>query len=643
MVATSSSVKITFCFFLNFFFYTAAFSQLVEYPIASQAAAQHKPSSFSRTQSTITLNLPFWDDFSYSDSLTYPQESLWQYGKSVFMNNGLGIKQPTKNIVTFDGVDSLGKPYNVNDVLAKGFADKLVSHPIQMNLVDPALRGTVYLSFFYQVKGRGENPDLGDQLILSCKNSDNKWESIYVIENNDALQPDVFYQAVIPVTGDRFFHKAFQFRLQNFARLSGPYDTWNVDYIYLNTGRSVSDTSYPDRTVSSALNSLFVDYYAMPVKHFLKNISGNLKKPSLDLFNLKSGNLQPFDYSTEAKITTKIGNKITSKKIILDVAQDPGTILVGLQFQKLTLNKTPPESSFDPTADSIGIRLKYGMSTKDNVPPELNGDYNAAKYSPIDFRTNDSIRANYTLASYYAYDDGSAEYGAGLNQAGSYLAFKFNLKSSQSETLTYVDIYFPEFGDNTNQSLKLQIRRDLNDDASSILYEQNISVKRTTQSKFARYTLSPSLVVTGAFYIGWKQLSSASIPVGLDKNTDNGDKIYYNTIGTWVQNVKVKGSIMVRAGFGKEAVIDPITDVERKSIHVPIYPNPTSGTCYLPAEAENIFAFDFTGRKLDIDMHPLNDKISLRFLSPVSGLVIVRYALNGKPQAEKIMVLAELR
>ncbi len=643
MVATSSSVKITFYFFLNFFFYTAAFSQLVEYPISSQASAQHKPFSFSRTQGTITLNLPFWDDFSYSDSLTYPQESLWKYGKSVFMNNGLGIKQPTKNIVTFDGVDSLGKPYNVNDALAKGFADKLVSHPIQMNLVDPALRGTVYLSFFYQVKGRGENPDLGDQLILSCKNSDNKWESIYIIENNDALQPDVFYQAVIPVTDDRFFHKAFQFRLQNFARLSGPYDTWNVDYIYLNTGRSVSDTSYPDRTVSSALNSLFVDYYAIPVKHFLKNISGNLKKPSLDLFNLKSGNLQPFDYSTEAKITTKIGNKITTKKIVLDVAQDPGTILVGLQYLKLTLNKIPPESSFDPTADSIGIRLKYGMSTKDNVPPELNGDYNAAKYSPIDFRTNDSIRANYTLASYYAYDDGSAEYGAGLNQAGSYLAFKFNLKSSQSETLTYVDIYFPEFGDNTNQSLKLQIRRDLNDDASSILYEQNISVKRTTQSKFARYTLSPSLVVNGAFYIGWKQLSSASIPVGLDKNTDNGDKIYYNTIGTWVQNVTVKGSIMVRAGFGKEAVIDPITDVETKSIHVPIYPNPTSGTCYLPAEAENIFAFDFTGRKLDIDMHPLNDKMSLRFLSPVSGLVIVRYALNGKPQAEKIMVLAELR
>ena len=207
MAATSSRVKITFCFFLTLFIYTSASSQLVEFPISPHSSGTNRPSPFSRTQSTTTLNLPFWDDFSYSDSLTYPKESLWQYGKSVFMNNGLGIKQPTKNIVTFDGVDSLGKPYNVNDILAKGLADKLVSQPIQMNLVDPALRGTVYISFFYQVKGRGENPDLGDQLILSCKNSDNKWESIYVIENNDAIQPDVFYQAVIPVTSDRFFHK----------------------------------------------------------------------------------------------------------------------------------------------------------------------------------------------------------------------------------------------------------------------------------------------------------------------------------------------------------------------------------------------------------------------------------------------------
>ena len=635
MGATSGRVKIILGSFITLFIYSTASAQLAEFPIAGKWLTQGKSAQSSRSQAT-PLTLPFWDDFSYADSLTYPKESLWQYGKSVFLNNGLGIKPPTKNIVTFDGVDSLGKPYNVNDVLAKGLADKLVSQPIQMNLVDPALRGTVYLSFYYQVKGRGENPDIGDQLILSCKNSDSKWESVYVIENNDAIQPNIFYQVVIPITSDRFFHKAFQFRLQNFARLSGPYDTWNVDYVYLNTGRSVNDTSYPDRAVSSPLSSMFVDYYAIPIKHFMKNPLNNLKKPSLDLYNLKAGNLQPFDYSTEAKITTKIGDKITTKKITLDVAQDPGTILVGLQYLNLTLNKIPPLSAYDPNADSIGIKLKYGMSTKDNVLPGDNGDYNPAQYSPIDFRFNDTIRTNYTLASYYAYDDGSAEYGAGLNQAGSYLAFKFSVKSSQAETLTYVDIYFPEFGDNTSQSLLLQIRSDLTDAASSILYQQSINVSRKTQSKYVRYPLTQSVAVSGLFYIGWKQISSASIPVGLDKNTDNGDKIYYNTNGTWIQNVSVKGSMMVRAGFGKSPDPGPITGLEPEPKVTPIYPNPTSGTCYLPVEADNIMVIDFTGRAVETDIQQLSDNKSLRFHS--SGLVIVRYSLNGKPHAEKIMV-----
>ena len=634
-------MKIIICYLLTLFLSATTFAQLVESPIASQASAPGKASTLSRVQDITPLTLPFWDDFSYTDSLTYPKESLWQFGKSVFLNNGLGIKQPSKNVVTFDGVDSLGKPYNVNDALAKGLADKLVSLPIRMNLVDPALRGTVYLSFYYQVKGRGEAPDNGDQLILSCKTADNKWETIYVIENNDAIQSDIFYQVVLPITDDRFFHKAFQFRLQNFARLSGPYDTWNVDYIYLNTGRSVNDTSYPDRVVSSSLNSLFVDYYAMPIKHFMQNPSANLKKPSLDLYNLRSGNQQPFDYSTEAKITTKIGSQITSKKITLDVAQDPGTILNGLQFLKLTLNKIPPLSAFDAAADSIGIKLKYGMSTKDNVLPGQNGDYDPAKYSPMDFRINDSIRTNYTLASYYAYDDGSAEYGAGLNQAGSYLAFKFNLKSSQAETLTHVDIYFPEFGNNTSQSLQLQVRSDLTDAVSSILYQQNITVIRKTQNKFVRYVLNPSVVVNGVFYIGWKQLSSASIPIGLDKNTDNGDKIYYNTNGTWIQNVSVKGSIMVRAGFGKAAETGPVTGFESGLPYTPIYPNPNSGVCYLPSNAENVLALDITGRKIDTDLQQLSDKKSLLFLSPFSGLVIVRYSLNGKYYSEKIMVRVE--
>ncbi|MBS1543229.1 MAG: hypothetical protein JST14_06315, partial [Bacteroidetes bacterium] len=229
------------------------FAQLVEFPLAPHHDKHTRYAPGGRQQSTLPLQIPFWDDFSYSDSLSYPDENMWQYGSSVYLNNGIGIQQPSKNVATFDGVDSLGKPYNVNDILAKGLADQLVSQPIRMDVVDPALRGTVYLSFFYQVKGNGEAPDPGDDLILSFLNADGKWEPMLTIENDGSQDPSTFYQVLVPITDDRFYHVAFQFRLQNFSRLSGPYDTWNVDYIYLNSGRSTSDTSYPDRTVSGSL------------------------------------------------------------------------------------------------------------------------------------------------------------------------------------------------------------------------------------------------------------------------------------------------------------------------------------------------------------------------------------------------------
>ncbi|HRI79375.1 MAG TPA: hypothetical protein PLR06_07560, partial [Cyclobacteriaceae bacterium] len=494
----------------------------------------------------------------------------------------------------------------------------------------------------YQVKGRGESPDDGDQLLVAFKNASGVWETVLTVENNIALDPNVFYQVLIPVGDPKYYHSDFQFRIRNFARLSGPYDTWNVDYVYLNTGRSPVDTAYPDRTVSSPLTSLFNDYYAIPIKHFVQDPSGNLKQPSLNLYNLRPGNLQPFDYNTSAEFTTKVGTTITKSTVPLDVAQDPGSLLIGLQYLNLTLNKIPPVSAFNVLADSIGIKLKFKMSTKDNVlkPPADNGDYDPAQYSPIDFRVNDFVEKKYTLASYYAYDDGSAEYGARLNAAGSYLAFKFPMKFSLQDTLIAVDIYFPEFGDNTLQSLRLQVRSDLTDATSSILYEQIIQVNRNTQNRFYRYKLDKFVGITNILYIGWKQLTTVSIPVGLDKNTDNSDKIYYNTNGTWIQNTNVKGSVMVRPVFGHGIGDGIVTGLDAEPVKR-IYPNPTSRACFLPVHAENISVWDITGRKIEVDQEFFSDRTGISFVSPISGLVVVHYFLNGRLHTEKVMVRVE--
>ncbi len=432
-------VKLTGSFLFTLIIASSAYSQLIEFPLHSYRpnTANERRHTANKVNTLQTVYVPFWDDFSYTDTLSYPDENLWVYGKTVFLNSGTGVQPPSKNVITFDGVDSLGKPYNVNDILAKGLADKVVSQNIRMDLIDVAQRGTTYLSFYYQLKGYGESPDPGDQLLVSFKKPDGTWETRYTIDNDGSQDPSTFYQVLVPIDSDYYFHDAFQFRIQNFARLSGPYDTWNVDYVYLNSGRSPTDTSYPDRTVSMPMNSLFNNYFAMPVRHFLMDPAASMKHPSLDLYNLSVGNTQPFDYTTNARVVTRKNGVTTSSTIPLDVAQDPGTLLNGLQHQVLTLNTIPPVGAFDPLADSIGIELEYGMSTKDNKSIALGGDYDDAKYNPIEFRTNDTVRSRYTLASYYAYDDGVAEYAAIQLRSGPIFAARFNLAQVLGERLVY--------------------------------------------------------------------------------------------------------------------------------------------------------------------------------------------------------------
>jgi len=458
------------------------------------------------------------------------------------------------------------------------------------------------------------------------------------------MPTDSFTQVILPVVDDRFFHAGFQFRFYNLARLSGPYDSWNVDYIYLNKGRTPTDLYYPDRTISSNFTSLFKDYFAMPVHHFLQRISSNQVAPSIELYNLKrvdfpSGlpHSQPINYTTTVSISTTVAGSTAVAPLKLDSAQYPGSNLNGLEFLTIALNKLPDSTDYDQAADSIHVRLKYGMATKDNIPISLGGDYDPTKYSPIDFRHSDSLTVDYVLSSYYAYDDGTAEYAAGLNQAGSYLAFQFEMKTDSTDTLAYVDIYFPEFGDNTNQSLLLEVRSILGEITLAPLLDQLIVVERTSMNRFTRYKLTKPIPVNGIFYVGWKQISNASIPVGLDKNTDNGSRIYYNITGDWVQNTLVSGSIMVRPGFG-QGNGDTVTALEPPPPSVVVYPNPNSGVCYVNEQVDHAQAFDLAGRAVATTWESLGSESRIAFDAASPGMYIVRLLINGRVYARKVIV-----
>jgi len=610
-------------------------AQLYVFPIP-QSSTSGETSNSKRTKEVDPLKLPFWDDFSFSELKYSPSEKLWQSGNTVWVNDGIGINPPSLKTATFDGLDANGKPYSVNDVLAKGRADSLVSNPIQLDLVPTAQRNTVYLSFYYQFRGNGEPPDTGDQLLLYFK-TPTAWEKILILENDGTLQQDEFYQVFVPVTEDRFFHDQFQFRFQNFGRLSGPYDTWNLDYVYLNSGRSATDNSYPDRTQSAPLTSLFNAYRAMPYQHFLKDPSANLIKPTFTIYNLRVDNNQPMNYFSYDSIITYKGESISYSNHVLDNAESIGNSLLGLERRIVQMSTIPSISNFDTSADSIKVRLKLGLSTKDNVLPADAGDYDPFKYSPIDFRLNDTTRAEFVLSNYYAYDDGAGEYGAGLNQPGAQLAYLFQLKTNESDTLIGLDMYFPKFGDESSQVIQLLVFNDNSGFPGSILYSESVTLQRSGQDTFWRHAFTNEVGVKGSFYVGWKQSSAAIIALGFDKNTDSGEKIYFNTKGVWEQNISEKGSLMIRPIFGEAAVDDPNTGLEDDYDLAKAYPNPNGGSFYLSSEVDAFALFDIAGRKIDFNINQDGNRQRINLFHG-SGIYILKVYQSGKWRSQKIMV-----
>lgn len=591
----------------------------------------------ARTMAAVSL--PFWDDFS-SATTAKPLTDLWFAGRSVWVNTGLGINPPSIKVATFDGIDSLGRTYSANAVLAKGFADKLESQPILMEEVDPSARNTVYLSFFYQIKGRGELPDLGDILTLWFRDNNGNWEQVWSHENKGTEPTTQFTHVIVPVTDPKWFHNGFQFKFQNFARLSGPYDTWHVDYIYLNKGRSATDLSFPDRTITAPLTHLFGLYNAVPIKH-LRREPSVMSRPSLTLNNMRLDQVPPdgqvVNYFTNATVVNYKGGVPATQNITLDVEAGLPPLIAN-QPATFALNTIPSASTIDAESDSAFIKLNVSISTGDNVlpPPVDDGDYDEARYAPIDFRHSDTTSGRYMLTNYYAYDDGEAEYGAGLNQPGAQIAYEFNLVGVETENITNVGFYFPRFGDESSQVIELRIWNSLSENAGELLYSEVINVTRTSNNEFIRRTLTKPVPVGKRFYIGWKQQSASVIAVGLDKNNDTGNKIFFNINGSWNPNTAVAGSFMMRPYFGEG--IDDVDNGVEDELALTVYPNPSDGTFTVPGRIDHAVMYDITGRVVGCSLERSADETRITLDHPVAGLYVLTVLKAGSRRSAKVVV-----
>lgn len=568
----------------------------------------------SKQYPTVTVLLPFLDDFSYYR--IYPNDTLW-LNNYAYINSDYPKNPPTVGVATLDAINDSGGHYS-NASSIPFIADFLTSQLIRTDSLFTipkkaiTIADSLYFSFYYQPQGIGDYPNFGDSLILEFFSpKSQEWHHIW---STQGMSLDSFYnkyntyfrRILIPIKDTLFISNAFQFRFKNYASLanitipswSGNVDQWHIDYVYLNVNRNVNDTSINDVSFVEHKKTLLKNYYSMPWKQFLSNPTGEMK----DTLAIKYRNLSNVIKNVDEEI-----------KIFDLSGSSPGYSPL-----KITNGSMPP---FSDTTFFKLINYQYNSTipASGNVGFEVIATINSG--NNINF-VNDTLKFYQKFFNYFSYDDGSPEAGYGLTPAGSRLAYKFMLNIP--DTLKSVQFFFNQTLNSANkQFFYLTVWNDNNGVPGTVIYEKGgHRPEFKGLNEFYNYELSIPVYVSGTFYVGWRQTTDDNLNVGFDLNTNHSNKIFYNVDGSWKPSQK-KGALMIRPVLGSES--KPYVGINETLITTTFnfFPNPvTSGFINIASNDETITTQDYT---IEI-INPLGKKV---MTSAYVSTLNVQHLSNG--------------
>ena len=469
-------------------------------------------------RSLDTLALPFLDDFSYTGYDPDPQ--LWA-DRHVFRNNDMAIRPPGQGVVTFDGLDTTGRPYDNSALSASGRADFLTSLPLRLGPFSAV--DSLVLTLAYQSAGWSESPEPSDSLILEFQSINGAWNKVW-FANGSSVHP--FRFAIIGINDPQYLYDGMRMRWVNYGSLTGLVDCWHLDYVYLNSGRTSSDTLFSDIALVQTNATYLRPYRSMPLNQFMEDTSRFLN-PTHGVTVVNNGSSVSYDRSYRVFAQN-------ASVPLLNSAPLPSLTLGTLGNSGLIFQRFPVPTS---SADSLTLRIEYAVQA---LVDNLN--------------RNDTLVESVKLWNEFAYDDGTAETGYGINVVAGSCANKFWL--SKPDTLRGVWMYFTQAAANaSNELFVLKVWSQIQEGgrAATEIFRSTIPYRPRygdSIGHFQYFAINPPLLVQDSFYVGWQQETPGLINIGLDRNdTLVRYNRWFNTQGIWEES-SIAGSWMIRPVMG---------------------------------------------------------------------------------------------
>ena len=595
-------------------------AQEIEVPLIYNADQfeNYKSQKSGDSQTRSVVSLPFREDFSQNNFPGNPNGNpvLWE-STAAYLNQTFAVNPPTIGIVSFDGLDETGFPYDYDCPNCYGPADTLTSTEIDLS----NNAGNLVMSFFIQGEGRGNKPELPDSLVLQFYAPDSAaW---YHAWSTPGIGVDDFEMILLPINDALYQHPQFRFRFINYATQSGALDHWHLDYIELDDNRSLEDTIIQEIAYVNPQYTLLNEYSSVPWDHF----DPDLMRDNIVLDGINndddgaflSGNL--FEVAYDGTLQGSFPN-----------SNEP-SVGAGNEFvYSHSIGGAPNNYSYDASIP------------EDEVTFDVHFEFTV---SPDEILSNNELDFSQSFSNYYAYDDGTAERGYGVDAPGGQVAYRFDF--AQSDSLAGVDLYFlPVAEDPSDGTIFITVwsHNENTNEPDTIIYQDELFSYvdyGDELNEFITYPLESKIFVdeSSPIWVGWTQTDDLSLNVGNDKNTNNNEtRLMYNVTGSWFNSI-IEGSLMIRPIVG-EIIVTDISEIPKLEDQIILYPNPTSDQINLKLPFEDqqwsFELYDLSGSHLPYSK-TADQTISLLGLPEGLYWIRLRHPYLSAPISKKFVIV----